>query len=250
MMNECPTVVLVLPAYNEAGIIVESIHKAHAICGDVFKQNWKIIIVDNGSTDGSSSLVLAASRRLSNVSLLELPTAGKGAALSAGWEAAVADIYFFTDADLSADLAEALPKALDAFVKGATVVVGSRFLPNSIAHRSLFRQFISRSYHLLSQLLVGTKLTDLPCGFKAVTRQARDRLLPQVKSMQWFFDSELLLIAEATKEKIAEVPVIWEERKVGVSVSTLPIVRTSVEYTRELLLLRPRLRRLRCQIQK
>jgi hypothetical protein len=129
----------------------------------------------------------------------------------------------YTDVDLSTELA-ALPRMVHAIVvDGFDLATGSRLLPDSRTTRSASREFISRGYNLLVKAILWTSFSDAQCGFKAISREAMADLVPEVKDQSWFFDTELLVLAEKRGYRIADVPVQWIED----DDSRVKIVRTA-----------------------
>lgn len=114
------------------------------------------------------------------------------------------------DVDLSTNLV-ALPRMLDLLQGGCDVVIGSRLSPDAETTRSLKREVLSRGYNLLVKLFFDTHFTDAQCGFKGVNRATVRRLVPHVEDRKWFFDTELLVLAEKSGHRLGEVPVDWIE---------------------------------------
>jgi len=117
----------------------------------------------------------------------------------------------YTDVDLSTELA-ALPRLVHAIVEeGYHVATGSRLMRASRTTRSPKREFISRSYNLFVKAVLWTSFSDAQCGFKAVSRRAVAEIVPEVKDQSWFFDTELLVLAEKWGYGVRDVPVRWTE---------------------------------------
>ena len=226
--------VLVLPVRNEAAILERSVRAVVAACHNVLPEPWEVIIAENGSTDQTLELAIALARELPNVRVLSSLEAGKGRAVCAAWQSVEAEYYLFTDIDLSVDLRDALPRFMEAFRSGDEVVVGDRTLPDSMTNRPGYRRFLSFGYACLARLLTKTKMHDLPCGLKAIRRHQLLALLPLVHDRGWFFDSELLLVAEARHCRIVEIPVRWTEYQYPERIRRLPLAKTSYQYFRAL----------------
>ena len=137
------------------------------------------------------------------------------------------------DVDLSTEL-EAFPLLVQSIVNGYDIAIGSRLLPGSRTTRSHKREVISRGYNLLVKLSHFTRISDAQCGFKAISRSAAQALTPLVQNQQWFFDTELLLLAAKRGYKIKEIPVHWVEDPD----SRVDVIRTALEDIRGLLRLR------------
>jgi glycosyltransferase involved in cell wall biosynthesis len=227
------TVELVVPVYNEE----EALPRSIPILTDFLKANlpnpWQIIIADNASTDGSRAVSEALCREHPRVSYLYLPQKGRGRALRAAWLDSTADIVSYMDVDLSTDLAH-FPQLVQALESGYHIAIGSRLSRGANVSRSLKRTFISRSYNLLIKGLFFTSLVDTQCGFKALTRQAAQAIVPSIKNNNWFFDTELLIIAAKRSYRVKVVPVKWDDDPT----STVHILRTATEDLKGLLRLR------------
>jgi len=214
---------LVIPVLNEAHVLAQSVATVQQFLEGAPQCRWRVVIVDNGSTDGTDQVAreLAATRR--DVSFLQLPQRGRGRALRQAWSQSDAHVMCYTDVDLSTELA-ALPVMVHSIVRdGYDLATGSRLLPASRTTRSASREFISRSYNLFVKAVLWTSFSDAQCGFKAIGRQAMLDLLPQVEDQSWFFDTELLALAEKQGYRIADIPVRWIED----GDSRVKIVRTA-----------------------
>src|SRR5690606_20108660 len=136
---------------------------------------------------------------------------GRGIALRTAWLTSEADVSAYMDVDLSTDL-QHVPELVDPIAEGrADLCYGTRLHKRSQTERGLKREFISRSYVLVLNLLGGLKVSDAQCGFKAISREAARALVPLVKDQRWFFDSELLLVAQKNGYRLHEVPVKWTD---------------------------------------
>lgn len=194
---------------------------------------WRIIIADNGSTDQTRTISEALGQRFPGVEYLNIPRKGRGIALKTAWLDSNADIVMYMDVDLSTDLT-ALPIALDALESRAHMVIGSRLLSSSKTTRTLKRSLLSIGYNMLIKLFFFSSFSDAQCGFKALTRETAELLVPHVKNNNWFFDTELLIIADQNKFIIEEIPVTWIED----SDSRVNIIKTVTEDIKGLLRLR------------
>lgn len=202
---------VVIPVLNEAHVLERSVKALHAFLSDNLPQHdWQIVIADNGSTDGTFEIGQRL-EALGRVRATHIPEAGRGRALSLAWLGSEADVVSYMDVDLSTDL-EAFPRLIRAvWEEGYDVATGSRLSRGSETTRSLKREVLSRGFVLLINLLFGTRLDDTQCGFKAMTRNAAQRLLPLVKDTGWFWDTELLLLASKGGWRVQTVPVRWVE---------------------------------------
>src|SRR5262249_49722799 len=146
-----------------------------------------------------------------DVAFLQLPQKGRGRALRCAWIQSKADIVCYMDVDLSTDLS-ALPRILDKVgSQGFDLATGSRLLRESRVKRSVRRELISRAYNVFLKLVLGNRFSDAECGFKALSRAAVERVVPLVQDQSWFFDTELLVMAERMGLRIADLPIIWIE---------------------------------------
>ncbi|MSQ09978.1 MAG: glycosyltransferase family 2 protein [Dehalococcoidia bacterium] len=202
----------VIPVYNEEHVLAGSVERLRAFLAEhMGGYRWRIVVADNASIDGTLAVAegLAAAHP-NEVALVHLLQKGRGRALRHAWLNSDADILSYMDVDLSTDLSH-YPLLIQCIVNGYDVATGSRLLPESKTNRSPKREFISRSYNLITKLTHFTKIVDMQCGFKALSRRAAQELIPLVENNQWFFDTELLLLAEKFGYRIKEIPVQWLE---------------------------------------
>lgn len=206
------TVDIVIPVYNEEHVLADSIARVLAFLSVHPEHQWRIVVANNASTDRT----LDVARQLEaehpgQVAALHIPVKGRGIALRVAWLTSPADVCAYMDVDLSTDLAH-LPALIDPLANNeADVAYGTRLHRLSQTHRGFKREFISRTYVTILNVLGGLHVSDAQCGFKAIRRDAAHALVPLVKDTRWFFDSELLLIAQQNGYRLREVPVRWEE---------------------------------------
>lgn len=236
-------ILIVIPAYNEEKLLLSSIVKLYGFCQQRLGSGWRIVVADNQSTDRTAAIAKSLATEYPGVDYLSVGIKGKGAAIRAGWQSATADIYCFMDADLATDLA-ALPDLILAIESGSDVAIGSRYLPASKVTRTLGRRFFSIGYRLALKLILGTKVHDLPCGFKAINSKIKESILPVVTNNNWFFDSELVLIAEKRGFNIAEIPVTWSEPRGAQDKSRVNLVAVARSYLSEISRLKTRLKKM------
>ena len=216
---------VVVPVYNEQATLEHSIRALHEALGELFDEPWLITIADNGSTDATPVIADTLSLELPNIQAIHLNQKGRGRALKHAWLASEAEVVAYLDEDLSTDL-RALPPLVAPLLSGhSDVAIGTRLSPNSRVVRGPKREFISRSYNLILRGALGVSFSDAQCGFKAMRRDVAECVLPYVKDTGWFFDTELLVIAERAGLRIHEVPVDW----VDDSHSSVDITGTAVE---------------------
>ena len=208
-----PSVNVVIPCLNEEVALPDSIRRLHGVMSnDLAPYQWSITVADNGSTDGTAAAALALCDELPEVHYLRLEQRGRGRALRRAWTESPADIQAYMDVDLSTNLSHLRPM-IDAIASGGyDVATGSRLLPDSqVVGRTLKREITSRGYSLLFRTMFFTSFRDAQCGFKAVSRRAADDLAPLVQDNGWFFDSELLILAQKCGYPIRELPIHWTD---------------------------------------
>ena len=232
---------IVVPAYNEEKIIKENVLKIYNFCQNNLNIGFVIVVADNASKDSTAEIVKNLASENEKIKYLYVPQKGKGNAIFSAWKDSPADILCFMDADLATDLS-ALPKLISEMIAGNDLVLGCRYLKDSKVNRELRRKIISRIYRLAVKIILGSKVKDLPCGFKAISLRVRDGLLDKTVNREWFFDSELVIIGERSGYKIREVPVTWTESRTEINQSRVSVIKVGSEYIKELLRLRKRLK--------
>ncbi len=204
-----PRVEIVIPVHNEQHVLGASVRTLHAYLTSRFTFAFRITIADNASSDGTLQVAQSLSRELDEVALLHLGQKGRGRALRAAWSRSRADVLAYMDVDLSTDL-DALAELLLPLLNGrGDIAIGSRLARGAEVTRGPKREVISRSYNLLLRVLLGVGFSDAQCGFKAGRREVIQALLGEVEDETWFFDTELLYVAQRAKFAIHEIPVRW-----------------------------------------
>ncbi|MEX1255872.1 MAG: dolichyl-phosphate beta-glucosyltransferase [Dehalococcoidia bacterium] len=211
-----PQLDIVLPVYNEAHVLAGSVERLRAYLNEhQFPYTRRITVADNASTDETLSVAQELASRLEDVgedlTVVHLDQKGRGRALRKAWSESDADAMCYMDIDLSTDLGGLLPLARAVLEEGHDVAYGSRMTRGSQITRSIKREITSRGFIFLIKLLFLSRLSDTQCGFKAISRQAAHELLPRIENQEWFFDTELLLLAEKGGYRVKEVPVRWVE---------------------------------------
>ncbi|MBG93137.1 MAG: hypothetical protein CL792_04065 [Chloroflexi bacterium] len=203
---------LVIPCYNEAHVLENTIEEVVPFMHENFSFHWKIIIADNASTDDTFKIAKNLEKKYQNkVLAMHIPLKGRGLALRNAWLTSDSEVCGYMDVDLSTDLVD-LKKLIEPFNLGiADIAYGSRLSPQSNTSRGWKREIISRSYVFLLNFFVRLKVTDAQCGFKAIRTEVARDILPLVEDNGWFFDSELLIIAQHNSMRMFEVPVTWED---------------------------------------
>jgi glycosyltransferase involved in cell wall biosynthesis len=233
-----------LPIKNEALILENSLNKLLDFCAQAqFPFSWKIIGVINGSNDASVAILQDFKRRFpGKIDFIEVPEAGRGRALKKYWLMSPADVLSYMDCDLAVAL-ENLPALVLPLVKEeADLTIGSRLTAGAKIERSLFREFISQAYNLLSQILLNHKIADLQCGFKAISWEAFQKIYPQLVDDYWFFDTELVILALRSGFRVKQIPVDWQENRYQRRPSKVKIFKDSLIFIKNLLVFKKRLR--------
>ena len=207
------TLDVVIPVLNEERALADSVNALAAfLSNNLNDYEWAIVVADNGSTDATPSICQSLSEQDSRVRHVRLEQRGRGRALKRAWAESDADIVAYMDVDLSTDLS-ALPQTIAAVDdEGYDIAIGSRLKRGTqVIGRSFKRELISRSYSLIFRAMFLAGFQDAQCGFKAVSRRAADDVAPLVVDNGWFFDTEMLLIAEKNGYRIKEIPVKWTD---------------------------------------
>ncbi len=203
------TVEIVIPVYNEAAGLERSIRRLHEYLTAQFPLSWTITIADNASTDRTWPIACRLAMLFDGVRAVHLGVKGRGRALRAVWSRSESPVVAYMDVDLSTDLAALLPLVAPLISGHSDLAIGTRLAPTARVARGPKREAISRSYNLLLRATLQAGFSDAQCGFKAARTEAVQQLLPLVEDQGWFFDTELLVLAEHNGLRIHEVPVDW-----------------------------------------
>lgn len=206
-------VAIVVPVYNEEADLPRNIPVLQRFLRQNLKRyDWKIIIADNGpSKDKTGEVSKKLAKEYPGVVYNLIPRPGRGNALREVWLKSDADILTYMDVDLSSEL-KYFPRLVKALDNGADVAIGSRLARGARVYgRTFTREIMSRGYNILIKIFFWTSFHDAQCGFKGITKEAAEKLLPHVEDKGWFFDSELLILAEKSGYKVAEVPIVWRD---------------------------------------
>jgi putative flippase GtrA len=204
-----PQVDIVVPVKDEERDLAPSVRRLCAFLRDEFPFSARITIADNGSTDGTWAVATALSREFPAVTAVHMEQPGRGRALRAIWSGSDADVLAYMDVDLSTDLNALLPLVAPLLSGHSDLAIGTRLARGSRVVRGPRREVISRSYNLLLRASLGAEFSDAQCGFKAIRHDQARALLPLTEDTGWFFDTELLVLAERAGLRIHEVPVDW-----------------------------------------
>ncbi len=205
------TVEIVVPVFNEAPGLERSIRRLHDYVTDHLPISATITIADNASTDQTWPIACALAGELDGVEAVHLEQKGRGRALRAVWCASRSPVVAYMDVDLSTDLDAILPLVAPLISGHSDLAIGTRLAPAARVVRGPKREAISRAYNLILRTALRTGFSDAQCGFKAVRTEVARQLLPLVEDEGWFFDTELLVLAEANGLRIHEVPVDWTD---------------------------------------
>lgn len=199
----------VIPVYNEAHVLEKSVGTLSAFLEANLPYDWRIVVADNASTDATLEVAKGIADVSRRVNVLHLDQKGRGRALKAAWLGSDADVLSYMDVDLSTDI-RAYPALIRSIAEdGYDVATGSRLARGSRTTRGFKRDVISRTYNVIIKAGFRTRFSDAQCGFKAISRNAAQRLLPRIENNEWFFDTELLILAERRGYRIKDIPVRW-----------------------------------------
>jgi putative flippase GtrA len=204
-----PQVEIVVPVRNEERDLAPSIRRLCTYLREQFPVTARVTIADNGSSDRTWAVATALCREFVEVGAVHLDEPGRGRALRTVWSASMADVLAYMDVDLSTDLNALLPLVAPLLSGHSDLAIGTRLARGSRVIRGPRREVISRGYNLLLHASLGTGFSDAQCGFKAIRREQARVLLPLTEDTGWFFDTELLVLAERAGLRIHEVPVDW-----------------------------------------
>jgi putative flippase GtrA len=204
-----PVLDVVVPVYNEQADLEPGVRRLHAHLTATFPYPFRITVADNASTDGTLAVAGRLAAELPEVAVLHLDAKGRGRALRAAWSASPAPVLAYLDVDLSTDLAALLPLVAPLISGHSDLAIGTRYSRGARVVRGAKREILSRGYNLLLRGTLAARFSDAQCGFKAIRADVARKLLPLVQDTGWFFDTELLVLAQRTGLRIHEVPVDW-----------------------------------------
>ena len=204
-----PNLSLIVPAYNEESRIVPSIEKIAQYL-DAKKMDYELLVVDDGSSDGTAAVVQDLAERNPRILLLKnAQNEGKGNSVKKGVLAAKGEIIFFTDADLSTPIEET-EKFLRE-LKTYDIVIGSRSIEGADVrvHEPLYRELLGKLFNKFVRALCVSGIVDTQCGAKMFKQAAAKKIFPLMKTARFSFDVEALFLARRFGFKIKELPVQW-----------------------------------------
>ena len=203
------TVDIIIPVYNEEHSLPRCVDQLAAFISTEMPVPTSVIIADNASTDDTWEVAGTLCAQYDNVHRIHLYEKGRGRALKRAWLASNATVVAYMDVDLSTDLNGLLPLVAPLLTGHSDIAIGTRLARSSCVERGPKREFISRTYNLMLKTAMAAHFSDAQCGFKAMRTDVAARLLPHVEDNAWFFDTEMLLLAEKAGYRVHEVPVDW-----------------------------------------
>ena len=233
-----PVLDVTIPVYNEERDLEQCLRRLHSYLCSTFPHPFRITVADNASTDSTLRTAERVARELREVKVVHFPEKGRGNALRKVWLESPAPVLAYMDVDLSTDLAALAPLLAPLISGHSDLAIGTRLDRNSRVVRGPKREFISRSYNLLLHSVMGAHFSDAQCGFKAIRSDVARKILPHTLDNAWFFDTELLVLAEKCGLRVHEVPVDWTDdpdSSVDLVQTALADLRGMVRLSRDLL---------------
>jgi glycosyltransferase involved in cell wall biosynthesis len=205
------TIEIVVPVHNEEEALEPNVELLLGYLREEYPFRFQVVVADNASTDATRDVLDRLEATHPEVRGLRLDRKGRGLALREAWSRSDADVVAYMDVDLSTKLESLLPLVAPILSGHSEAAIGTRLAHHAHVRRRLKREVLSRGYNGLVHLLFRARFSDAQCGFKAVRTDVVRSLLPHVADDGWFFDTELLLLAERNGCRIHEVPVDWIE---------------------------------------
>ncbi|MEU0528809.1 bifunctional glycosyltransferase family 2/GtrA family protein [Streptomyces niveus] len=204
-----PVLDVTIPVHNEERDLEPCVRRLHEHLARTFPYRFRITVADNASTDRTPAVAARLAASIPEVTAYRLEEKGRGRALRTVWSRSDSPVLAYMDVDLSTDLNALLPLVAPLISGHSDLAIGSRLARSSRVVRGPKREFISRAYNLILKSSLSARFSDAQCGFKAIRREVAERLLPMVEDTGWFFDTEMLVLAERAGLRIHEVPVDW-----------------------------------------
>jgi glycosyltransferase involved in cell wall biosynthesis len=208
--NKSIDISIIFPAYNEVDYLETAIEKTTQTLNQ-FTHSYEIIIAEDGSLDGTAEKAEELSQKYTYVKHIHgEKRLGRGTALNNAFKQSSGEVFVYMDLDLATELKHLQPLIEAITVEGYDFSTGSRMLPESKVERTLRRSISSKTYNFLVRRMLGSKLKDHQCGFKAFKREPTLQLIDHVAAHHWFWDTEILVRAQRNGNKIKEIPVEWK----------------------------------------
>lgn len=210
------TLSIVIPVYNESERISKTFEALKELrLPDVLKLD-KIIFVNDGSTDNTKQLIMNEKKHLAKILKTKIEiisykkNQGKGYAVKVGMNKSKSRYTLLTDCDISTPLSE-IEKFVESIKLGTPIIIGTRKNGHStvVVHQARYREILGKCFTLLSNVILNTWVTDFTCGFKAFSKEAKEKIFKNSKIKGWGYDAETLFLAKKFKFRIVEVPVVW-----------------------------------------
>lgn len=246
-----PVLDVTIPVYNEETALEGSLRLLHAYLSGTLPHTFRITVADNASTDGTLQVAERVARELREVTVVRLADKGRGNALRTVWLASPSPVLAYMDVNLATDLAALAPLVAPLISGHSDLAIGTRLTRSSRVVRGPGREFISRAYNVLLHLLMGVHFSDAQCSFKAIRADIARQILPHTLDTAWFFDTELLVLAEKCGLRVHEIPVDWTDdpnSSVDIVQTALSDLRGIVRLSRDLMLKRIPLPELRAAL--
>ncbi len=204
---------ITIPCYNEELVLEKSVFSLMEYAKHNLEDyDWKILIIDNNSSDKTFEIGGSLMDQFKEkIIIKKIKTPGRGVAIREAWgDIKDFDIYTYMDADLATDIKD-FSFIVNEVSKGYDLVTGSRYILYADVKRDLKRKVLSKIYNFIIKIVLRVNFKDAQCGFKAFSQKLVSELMPKTTDNGWFFDTELMILAELGGYKILEVPVTWRE---------------------------------------
>lgn len=234
MASSAPSLSIVVPAYNEEDRLGPTLETLRGWMDDQDRP-IEVVVVDDGSTDGTVALVQAVAASDDRISVISNgENRGKGYSVGHGVSKVSGELVLFSDADLSTPLSEF--ERLEGALEGHDIAIGSRAMPDSRLEKRqpFYREMMGRTFNLFVQAMVFPGIRDTQCGFKLFRRKAAEATFGRRKIDGFAFDVEVLFIARRLGMSVAEVPVLW----INDEASRVDPIRHSAQMFRDILTIR------------
>ncbi len=206
-----PVLDVAIPVSNQEARLEAHLRGLHGHLMDTFPHTFRITVADNASTDNTLRIAERLARELPEIKVVHFDQRGRGNSLRRVWLSSPSPLLAYVDLDLSLDLSAVAPLLAPLISGHSDLAVGTRLARASQGTFSHRREVIARAYNFLLRVLTGARFSDAECGFKAIRADVAHQLLPHTGDEAWFFDTELLIIAEHAALRIHEVPIDWTD---------------------------------------